>query len=133
MPIDLHKHNHNYTAQYGDEPEILSQGRHVLLSPWNKFIAIKRLTEPVIKHGPIHIIRVQSGQLGYGIDMKSGHPILLTQGEHIIDSPTFQWVKFITLRDQQTILANLTIIRVETGYVGYCYKQGQLVILKPGV
>ena len=76
---------------------------------------------------------MQSGQLGYGIDMKTGHPILLTQGEHIIDSPTFQWVKFITLRDQQTVLANLTIIRVETGYVGYCYKQGQLVILKPGV
>ena len=89
-----------------------------------------------IKHeikNKIHSVKVQSGQLGYGIDMKTGHPVLLTQGEHIIDSTTFKWETFITLREQQTILANLTIIRVETGYVGYCYKQGQLVILKPGV
>eukprot|EP01084_Bolivina_argentea_P159080 277075_1 len=120
-------------TQYGDEPEILGQGRHVLLSPWNKLLAIKRLTDPIIRHGPIHILKVQSGQLGYGIDMKTGHPILLTQGEHIIDSAHFQWVKFITLRERVTNLANLTIIRVETGYVGYCYKQGQLVILKPGL
>ena len=120
-------------TQNSDNPEILGPGRHVLLSPWNRLVQIKKLTDPIIKHGPIHIIKVQSGQLGYGIDMKTGHPILLTQGEHSIDSTTFEWIKFITLREPQTQLANLTVIRVETGYVGYCYKQGQLVILKPGV
>ena len=120
-------------TQYSDQPEILPQGRHVLLSPWNKFIGIKNENDAVIIHGTIHIIKVQAGELGYGVDMQSGHPILLTQGEHIIDSNTFEWVKFITLREPLTALGKLTVIRVDTGYVAYCYKQGNLVILKPGV
>ena len=44
--------------------------------------------------------------------MKTGHPVLLTQGEHTIDSTTFKWVKFVTLREPETALANLTIIRM---------------------
>ena len=42
-------------TQNGDQPELLSQGRHVLLSPWNRYVGIRPLTNPVIKHGTIHI------------------------------------------------------------------------------
>ena len=106
-------------TQNGDEPEILAPGRHVLLSPWNRVIRVAKQTDPVISNGPIHIIKVQAGQLGYGIDMTTGHPVILTQGTHMINSPTFQWERFITLREPQTFLGQLLIVRVETGYVGY--------------
>jgi len=78
-------------------------------------------------------IKVELGQLGYGISRDSGQPLLLSRGKHVIKSNTFLWRKFINLRDPRTILDNLEVIRVETGNVGYCYRHGQLVILKPGL
>ena len=52
-------------TQNGDEPEILPPGRHVLLLPTNKLIRVFNESEPVIQHGPIKIIQVLRGQLGY--------------------------------------------------------------------
>ena len=120
-------------TQNGDKPELLGPGRHVLLSPFNHFVAIRQVTEAVIRHGPLHIIRVEMGQLGYAVDMKSGRPIILARGKHIINDINFVWKKFITLRDRITQLDQLQIIRIETGYVGYAYKQGNLKILHPGL
>ena len=34
-------------TQFGDEPELLKPGRHVLLAPWNELIAVKKQTEQV--------------------------------------------------------------------------------------
>lgn len=120
-------------TQYGDEPEILGPGRHVLLSPWNSFVGKRKEIDDVIQHGPINIVKVELGQLGYGIERDTGKPLFLSRGKHIIKSTTFVWKKFINLRDPRTILDNLEIIRVETGNVGYCFRNGQLVILRPGL
>merc|ERR1719204_1951698 len=120
-------------TQNSDKPEMLGPGRHVLLSPFNSFIGIQQVTEPVIRHGPLHIIRVEMGQLGYGVDMKSGRPVILARGKHIINDIHFLWKKFITLRDRITQLDQLSIIRIETGYIGYAFKRGNLKILKPGL
>eukprot|EP01084_Bolivina_argentea_P084509 152805_1 len=120
-------------TQNSDQPEILGPGRHFLLSPLNHFVEIKNVTDRVIRHGPVHIIRVEMGQLGYAVDMKSGRPIILARGKHIINSNDFVWKKFINLRDRITELDQLQIIRIETGYVGYAYYKGNLKILKPGL
>ena len=47
--------------------------------PFNRFVGIRDITDPVIRHGPIHIIRVEIGQLGYGADREHGKPVLLTR------------------------------------------------------
>eukprot|EP01083_Nonionella_stella_P285211 970832_1 len=120
-------------TQNGDKPELLGPGRHVLLSPFNHYMGTQQVTAPVIRHGCIHIIRVKIGQLGYAVNMKTGRPILLARGKHIINDINFVWKKFITLRDRITQLDQLQIIRIETGYVGYAYKKGNLKILKPGL
>merc|ERR1712228_369909 len=80
-----------------------------------------------------HIIRVQMGQLGYAVDMESGKPMLLSRGEHIINSEHFVWKKFVNFSEQITDLDQLQVIRIETGKIGYCFRQGNLVILKPGL
>ncbi|ETO23928.1 hypothetical protein RFI_13233 [Reticulomyxa filosa] len=120
-------------TQYGDEPQLLGPGRHVLLSPWNELLAVVNETDQVIRHGPIFIIKVKRGELGYGVDLNDGHPILLSQGKHIIRSNTFVWNGFITLRDRRTRLDQIEVIRVEMGWVGYCFRAGNLTILEPGL
>jgi len=120
-------------TQYGDEPQLLGPGRHTLLSPWNEMLAIKDETEQVIRHGPIFIIKVKRGELGYGIDLNDGHPTLLSQGRHIIKSNTFTFHGFVTLRDRTTILDQIQVIRVEMGWIGYCYRAGNLEIMEPGL
>lgn len=164
-------------TQNSEKPEMLGPGRHCLLSPFNSFLGIRQVTEPVIRHGPLHIIRVEMGQLGYAVDMKSGRPIILAVRPfalfpfppctvhlrlrvrsaastssttvllplHAYDSQWthvhrprcatvhFLWKKFITLRDRITQLDQLSIIRIETGYIGYAFKRGNLKILKPGL
>eukprot|EP01084_Bolivina_argentea_P207174 353533_1 len=73
------------------------------------------------------------GQLGYGINIKTGRPIILARGKHVIDDINFVWKKRVSLKAQMTKLGQLEIIRIGTGYVGYAYRKGNLVILKPGL
>merc|ERR1719384_2990143 len=65
--------------------------------------------------------------------MESGKPMLLSRGEHIINSEHFVWKKFVNFSEQVTKLDQLQVIRIETGKIGYAYRQGNLVILKPGL
>jgi len=120
-------------TQYGDEPQILGPGRHALLSPLNEFISLRDFRDTVIKHGPLHIIRVSMGQLGFAMNMETGQPLLLSRGEHIINSLHFVWMKFVNFSDQITKLNQLQVIRIETGKIGYAFRSGNLVILKPGL
>eukprot|EP00485_Elphidium_margaritaceum_P002465 CAMPEP_0202692270 /NCGR_PEP_ID=MMETSP1385-20130828/6685_1 /ASSEMBLY_ACC=CAM_ASM_000861 /TAXON_ID=933848 /ORGANISM="Elphidium margaritaceum" /LENGTH=521 /DNA_ID=CAMNT_0049347765 /DNA_START=36 /DNA_END=1601 /DNA_ORIENTATION=- len=119
--------------QNNEKPELLGPGRHVLLSPFNHFVSVENVTAPVIQHGPLHIIRVEIGQLGYGMNLKTGRPVFLSRGKHVINDIHFVWRKFINMGTEVTQLDQLSIIRIETGYVGYAYKKGNLCILKPGL
>jgi len=114
-------------------PEILPAGRHILLSPANTLDRVVPVNEKFIKHGPIHIIRVGVGELGFGIQSNTGEPVLLVTGKHVIRSETFSFTKFINCTDDITELGNLKLVRVETGKVGYCYRGGELQILPPGL
>jgi len=120
-------------TQYGDEPQILGPGRHTLLSPLNEFMGVRDFRDTVIKHGPLHIIRVSMGQLGYAMNMETGKPLLLSRGEHIINSLHFVWKGFVNFGDQITKMDQLQVVRIETGNIGYAFRMGNLVILKPGL
>lgn len=121
---------------YGDEPLILGQGRYYLLSPMHTLAGLADLkTERMISHGPIHIISVALGQLGIGLDVKTGMPVILTTGTHYINNNFFRWQAFSDLTQPSTSIGKMKIVRVEKGYVGYGYsgRTGDLQIYQPGL
>ena len=76
-------------TQYGDEPQILGPGRHAILSPLNHFWVQEILEIMSLIMDSLHIIRVEMGQLGYAVNMETGKPLLLSRGQHIINSLHF--------------------------------------------
>jgi len=121
---------------YGDEPIILGQGRHYLLAPTHTLAGIADLkSERMISHGPIHIISVALGQLGIGMDVRTGKPLILTTGTHYINNNFFRWQDFSDLTKPSTPIGQMQIVRVEKGYVGYGYsgQSGDLKIYQPGL
>merc|ERR1719397_1523826 len=120
----------------GDQPLILGQGRHYLLSPTHTFAGRADLkTDRLISHGPIHIISVALGQLGIGMDVRTGKPMILTTGTHYINNNFFRWQDFSDLTQPSTPIGQMKIVRVEKGYVGYGYsgQSGDLKIYQPGL
>jgi len=121
---------------YGDQPLILGQGRHYLLAPTHTLAGLADLkSERMISHGPIHIISVALGQLGIGMDVRSGKPVILTTGTHWINNNFFRWQAFSDLTQPKTPIGQMQIVRVEKGYVGYGYsgQSGDLKIYQPGL
>jgi len=121
---------------YGDEPIILGQGRHYLLAPTHTLAGIADLkSERMISHGPIHIISVALGQLGIGMDVRTGKPLILTTGTYYINNNFFRWQDFSDLTKPSTPIGQMQIVRVEKGYVGYGYsgQSGDLKIYQPGL
>mmetsp|Transcript_15462 Transcript_15462/g.23360 ORF Transcript_15462/g.23360 Transcript_15462/m.23360 type:complete len:434 (-) Transcript_15462:91-1392(-) len=92
-----------------------------------------QLTEQHIQHGPIHLIRVAKGQLGYATDTKSGQPMLLVAGTHYIRKAEFKWGGFLDLNRRENDIGALKLVRVDRGEVGYFFKRGELMTLKPGL
>lgn len=120
---------------FGDQPLIYGPGRHYLLECTHSQERILDLvSNPIIKHGSWHIISVKLGSVGIGMDMKTGEPLILTTGTHVINSETFIFSKFTTLTETVTNIGELTLVRVEIGAVGYGYRSdGELQILPPGL
>jgi len=120
---------------YGDEPLIYGPGRHFLLEPTQSFVGYKTLIkERKIRHGPYHIICVKLGEVGIGIDLGTGFPIILSVGTHIIKSETFKFETFSKLIEEVTEIGELKLIRIEVGFMGFGYRSdGELMLLKPGM
>lgn len=111
---------------------IYGPGRHALFSPTTRLVQKVNINTPLIEHGTMTIVRVEIGQLGYGINTESGDPVILSPGKHFIDSDTFRFKEFIDITKSSNKIGKLLLIRVETGNVGIVYRNGQLDILYPG-
>mmetsp|Transcript_7739 Transcript_7739/g.18941 ORF Transcript_7739/g.18941 Transcript_7739/m.18941 type:complete len:534 (+) Transcript_7739:206-1807(+) len=116
-----------------EEPKVLDLGWHWWLNPYHKFERVAELTSQHIQHGPIHLIRVEQGKLGYAQDTQTGSPMLLTAGTHYIRKAEFKWGSFLDLSIPVNNLGALKLIRVDRGNVAYYYKEGELMILNPGM
>jgi hypothetical protein len=114
-------------AWWGEEPLILSHGRHYLLHPTLHLARTVPLTNEHIEHGPIHIIRVEKGKLGCATDTTSGQPMLLVAGTHYIRKAEFKWNSFLDLTKPVNEIGVLKLIRVDRGEVGYFYRKGEYV------
>jgi len=120
---------------YGDEPLIYGPGRHFLLEPTNSYVETKTLiNERIIQHGPYHIICVKLGEVGIGVDLKTGLPVILSVGTHVLKSDTFKFESFSKLVDKVTKIGELLLARVEIGFIGFGYRSdGELMIMQPGL
>mmetsp|Transcript_13046 Transcript_13046/g.21719 ORF Transcript_13046/g.21719 Transcript_13046/m.21719 type:complete len:478 (+) Transcript_13046:79-1512(+) len=116
-----------------EEPHVLDAGWHCWLDIFHKFERTEQLTTQHIRHGPIHIIRVEKGKLGFAMDTSTGSPMLLTAGTHYIRKAEFKWGSFLDLSQGVNSLGALKLIRVDRGQVAYYYKEGELEILNPGL
>lgn len=120
-------------AWWGADPVILESGRHFLTHPTLWFDREVSQQEQHIQHGPIHIVRVDKGKLGYAIDTTTGQPMLLVAGTHYVRQGEFKWGGFLDLTKPINSIGVIKLVRVERGQVGYFFKRGELEILEPGL
>lgn len=120
---------------FGNEPRILGPGRHYLIEPTHTFVkTINLIRHKHIQHGSVHIIFVRLGEVGLAVDAASGEPIILTSGQHYINSNTFEFKGFTKLEERVTEIGELKMVRVEVGEIGYGYRSnGKLMLLQPGL
>mmetsp|Transcript_41095 Transcript_41095/g.68669 ORF Transcript_41095/g.68669 Transcript_41095/m.68669 type:complete len:451 (+) Transcript_41095:115-1467(+) len=103
------------------------------MHPTQQFTRVELLSNQHISHGPIHIIRVDKGKLGYAMDTSTGQPMLLIAGTHYIRKAEFKWGRFLDLTERVNNIGALKMIRVDRGQVAYFYRSGELQILQPGL
>jgi len=119
---------------WGEEPLFLGEGRHFLVHPTlNLEGEPVDVNSPHIQHGPLHLLRVDEGKLGYAVDTLNGQPMLLMAGTHIIKKATFKFKNFLDLTAKENKLGALTLVRVDRGWVAYVFKRGELFVLEPGM
>ena len=108
---------------------VLTPGWH-LLECVNTSVARFRVTQDVITHGAMKIIRVRPGHIGLGT--QNGRPVLLQVGRHVINDPLFVFQRAVSLTDQHISIGTSHIITVQPGYVGLCTVNGRAHFLEPG-
>lgn len=120
-------------ATWGSEFIFLKPGRIILIHPTQHFIGTVPENQQLIQHGNYIRVRVLDGQYGYGVNTKTGDPMILTPGTHIIDDPTFKWINFLDLSNNEIKCGTFTFIRVETGKIGLAFINSKLHVLEPNI
>jgi regulator of protease activity HflC (stomatin/prohibitin superfamily) len=111
-------------------PEMLLPGRHFLLSPLNTFMHLRSQGDDVITAGPITIVRIPQGQLGFADD--NGAPQVLLPGRHVRNSANFKYRFSKVVTDDFLEFGAVKIVTVKTGEVRICYDAGRVVIWPEG-
>jgi regulator of protease activity HflC (stomatin/prohibitin superfamily) len=84
--------------------------------------------------GPMQLIRIQEGQLGYAKDTERGRHLFLKPGFHFIRSTTTKFIKFLDLKKNINELDTGWLVSIRTGTEGLVYdERGRLIMKKPGV
>merc|ERR550534_208772 len=118
-------------AWYHDgKPNIFGPGLHNLVYLYDDRRTISAASDH-IEHGPLFIITVPQGMLGYGVE--KGVPVLLAPGRHKIKSYEFIWRRNIDLKETEIQIGEWTLVRVDFGRVGVATLAGKMGILRPGL
>lgn len=120
-------------GEWGSDFTFLKPGRLILGHPTHRFRMSVKENAQLIQHGNFTRVRVQEGEYGYGINTKTGDPVILTPGTHIIDDPAFKWTGILNLSKSKVECGNFIFIRVETGKIGIAYINNILTILEPAI
>lgn len=84
-----------------------------------------------IQHGPLKIMTVTEGKLGYGTE--KGRNILFSPGRHMMRSNEFMWEGYLDLTKDVIKIGEWQLIRVDFGRVGVATIQGKMQVLWPGM
>merc|ERR1719445_267210 len=120
-----------HLAWYHDgNPNIFGPGLHNLCCLWSEHRTLSAASNH-IEHGPVFIITVPQGMLGYGVE--KGVPVLLAPGRHKIKSYEFIWKRNIDLKETEIEIGEWTLVRVDFDRVGVATLAGKMSILRPGL
>jgi len=119
-------------AWYHDgKPKVFGPGMHnFTCCCWSNPSQISAAAD-YIKHGPLYIITVDQGMLGYGVE--KGVPVILAPGRHKISSWEFVWRGYLDLSKTIVEIGEWTLVRVDFGRVGVATLAGKMSILKQGL
>jgi len=119
-------------AWYHDgKPKVFGPGMHNFKCCWWKSTKQISAAADYIKHGPLYIITVDQGMLGYGVD--KGIPVLLAPGRHKITSWEFVWKGYLDLSKNVVQIGEWILVRVDFGRVGVATLAGKMSILRQGL
>jgi len=113
-------------------PHLLGSGTHYVESSNFQFVGNASLSEPVISHGTITVVRVSKGEVGLAWQDNQAH-FLLEPGFYNFDSPNFRFVKHCQTTEKIIALGTKKLVTVFSGEVGLTYDHGKLKVLPPGV
>jgi len=111
-------------------PEILLPGRQLLWSPLNRYEATFSALDPQIRVGPVWIIRVQRGQLGFA--MNNAIPEILLPGIHVRNSGNYKFDGCQSVAQDEVMYGPIKFITVKSGFVRVCYWKGKVHIYPEG-
>lgn len=112
-------------------PRLLGPGRHALESVNFKYCGVAEMTDQVIRHGTITILRVPLGEIGLAWQLNE--PYFIEQsGLYAYNSPDFTFVDHQPANEKIVELGGKKIVSVWTGEVGIMYRNGELDVLDHG-
>jgi len=89
------------------------------------------IKDALIQHGPLKIMTVSEGKLGYGTD--KGKNLLFAPGRHVVKSNEFLWKGCIDLTQDNIKIGEWQLVRVDFGRVGVATMRGKMLVLEPGI
>jgi regulator of protease activity HflC (stomatin/prohibitin superfamily) len=111
-------------------PEIMMPGRHLLLSPLNKFMGKYRALDDVIREGPITVVRIPQGQLGFA--MNNALPEVLLPGVHARNNANWRFDDSKSVDNELLSYGPIKFLTVKSGAVRVCYLGGKVHIYPEG-
>jgi regulator of protease activity HflC (stomatin/prohibitin superfamily) len=111
--------------------QLLREGTHHLESTNFQYCGLASLSDSMISHGTLTMIRVNLGEVG--VAWQDNQPIFLEEpGVYNFDSPTFNFVAHVPATEKVIELGAKKLVTVYSGEVGLSYKHGELCMLGPG-
>lgn len=105
-------------------------GPHVLISPLNQLVTVQSVSDSIIKCGPISLIRVLDGQLGFAYS--NGEPEVLLPGVHARMDGAFIFKFFANANAELIEFGPIKFITVLSGNARVCFQSGKVAILRDG-
>ena len=112
------------------KPELLRPGWHFVPNPLNSLSKILELSNNLIVLGPVVIMRITEGSIGFAMNNTENE--ILLPGTHCRNNGTFKFSKLVPLNNDRVEHRQIKLLTVLTGNVQICYDMGKATILKPG-
>mmetsp|Transcript_75531 Transcript_75531/g.179428 ORF Transcript_75531/g.179428 Transcript_75531/m.179428 type:complete len:471 (+) Transcript_75531:66-1478(+) len=112
-------------------PMLLGSGYHLFETPQIQLLGVTPLSEKVISHGAIHLLRVAKGEVA--VIWLNNEPLLLDHpGNYGFSDPDFKYVRHQPHSDKVIQLGAKKIVNVSKGEICMSHHHGALKVLEPG-